>query len=108
MGKRKDDIKIGRAMDKEAKSNSGRNPLLLVAVSGLRAALLPIPIITIFWKEQIGMSFMDIMLLQSIFGAAVVLLEFPSGYVADRLGYRLSLLVSVSFWTASWTAYALS
>jgi MFS family permease len=94
-------------MDKEARSNSRRNPPLLVAVSGLRAALFPIPIITIFWKEQIGMSFTDIMLLQSIFGAAVVLLEFPSGYVADRLGYRLSLLVGVSFWTAGWTAYAL-
>jgi hypothetical protein len=36
------------------------------------------------------MSLADIMQLQAIFGATIVVLEFPSGYIADRLGYRMS------------------
>ena len=85
-----------------------RNPALLVASSALHFALFPIPVITLFWKDQIGMSVADIMVLQAIFGAAVVVLEFPSGYLADRVGYRISLLVGTSFWLAGWLAYTRS
>lgn len=53
------------------------------------------------------MSLADVMLLQAIFGATAVVLEFPSGYVADRLGHRRSLLVGAAFWSAGWTAYAI-
>lgn len=85
---------------------SQRNAPLLAASAGLRAALFPIPIITLFWKDEIGMSLADIMWLQAIFGATAVICEFPSGYVADRLGYRRSLLIGASFWLAGWVAYA--
>ena len=53
------------------------------------------------------MSLSDIMQLQAIFGATVVALEFPSGYVADRLGYRLALLTGAVFWLLGWVVYAL-
>jgi MFS family permease len=46
------------------------------------------------------------MWLQSIFGATAVVLEFPSGYLADRLGYRYSLLAGAGFGVAGWIAYA--
>jgi MFS family permease len=84
-----------------------RNAPLLAASAGLRFALFPIPVITLFWKDQIGMSLTEIMWLQSIFGATAVVCEFPSGYVADRLGYRRSLVVGACFWLAGWIAYAL-
>jgi predicted MFS family arabinose efflux permease len=83
-----------------------RNPELLVVASGLHAALFPIPVITLFWKDQIGMSLADVMVLQAIFGATIMLLEFPSGYIADRLGYRRSLLVGAAFWALGWIVYA--
>ena len=51
------------------------------------------------------MSLTDVMLLQAVFGVAVVLLEFPSGYFADRVGYRTSLLVGAVLWGAGWLAY---
>jgi MFS family permease len=88
-------------------SASQRNPALLAASAGLRFALFPIPVITLFWKDQIGMSLTEIMWLQSIFGATAVVCEFPSGYVADRLGYRRSLVIGAGFWLAGWIAYAL-
>ncbi len=84
-----------------------RNAPLLAASAGLRFALFPIPVITLFWKDQIGMSLTEIMWLQSIFGATAVVCEFPSGYVADRLGYRRSLVIGACFWLAGWIAYAL-
>jgi len=37
------------------------------------------------------MSLTDIMILQAVFGLSVVLVQFPSGYFADRVGYRPSL-----------------
>ena len=83
----------------------GRNRALLVAHSALYFVLFPIPVITLFWKDQIGMSLADIMVLQAIFGAAVVLCEFPSGYLADRIGYRTSLIVGTALRLAGWLAY---
>jgi len=81
------------------------NPRLLVALSALQFTLFPMPVITLFWTDQIGMSLTDVMTLQAVFGLAVVLCEFPSGYVADRVGYRTSMLVGACFWTAGWMAY---
>lgn len=83
-----------------------RTPRLLVAFGGLSYLLFPIPIITLFWKDQIGLSLTQIMLLQAIFGSASVLVEFPSGYVADRVGYRTSLLAGIGLWTVGWVLYA--
>jgi predicted MFS family arabinose efflux permease len=84
-----------------------RTPRLLVAFGGLSYVLFPIPIVTLFWKDQIGLSLTEIMLLQAIFGSASVLLEFPSGYVADRVGYRTSLVVGMTLWTIGWALYAI-
>jgi MFS family permease len=81
------------------------NPRLLVALGTLQFTLFPIPIITLFWKDQIGLSLADIFLLQAVFGLAVVLLQFPSGYVADRVGYRRSLLVGAALLSAGWLIY---
>jgi len=79
---------------------------LLVALSGLRFVLFPIPIVTIFWTGQLGMSLSDVMWLQAVFAATVALLEFPSGYVADRIGHRTALLAGTACTTAAWVLYA--
>jgi MFS family permease len=84
------------------------NPRLLVALAALQFTLFPMPVITLFWTDQIGMSLTDVMVLQAVFGVAVVLCEFPSGYLADRVGYRTSLLVGAALGTAGWVAYARS
>jgi MFS family permease len=83
------------------------NPGLLVAFASCQFALFPIPIITLFWRDQIGMSLSDVMLLQAVFSLAVVLFEFPSGYFADRIGYRKSLLVGTSLLMVGWSGYVL-
>ena len=85
-----------------------RTPRLLVAFGGLQFVLFPIPIVILFWTDQIGLSLTDIMVLQAVFGVASVLFEFPSGYLADRVGYRTALLTGSVLWAAGWALYAVA
>lgn len=85
-----------------------RTPRLLVAFGGLQFVLFPIPIVTLFWTDQIGLSLTSIMVLQAIFGIASVTFEFPSGYLADRVGYRTALLSGAILWAVGWTLYAMA
>jgi len=68
-------------------------------------ALFPLAIITLFWKEHIGMSMTDIMVVQAVLAATVVVAEFPSGYIADRFGYRYTLILSAVLATTGWSFY---
>lgn len=81
------------------------NPRLLVALQGLRFVLFPIPVITLFFRDELGMTIADVMLLQAFFGIVAVALEFPSGYLADRLGHRFSLVVGAVLWLVGWCLY---
>ena len=46
------------------------NPRLLVALAALQFTLFPIPIVTLFWKDQIGLSLADIFVLQAVCSAS--------------------------------------
>ncbi len=91
-----------------ARRDAARTARLLVVFSGLHMVLFPVPIITLFWKDHIGMSLADIMTLQAIFALAAVLFEFPSGYVADRVGRRAALLTAAALWVIGWSAYCVA
>lgn len=67
--------------------------------------LLPMAIITLFWKDQIGLSLSEILLLQALFSLATLLMEFPSGYLSDRMGYRFALNLACLFGISGWTTY---
>jgi MFS family permease len=67
-----------------------RNIPLLYAFSFLQMTLFPMAVITLFWKDQIGLSLSEILLLQGIFAVAMVVMESPSGYISDRISYRRS------------------
>lgn len=85
-----------------------RNPRLLCAFHGLQMSLFPVAIITLFWQRALGMSMHEILLLQGIFGVTVAVFEFPSGYIADRLGYRRSLLLGSVLNVLGWGVYAVA
>lgn len=83
-----------------------RNPLLLCGFHGLHMALFPIAVLTLFLRDQIGLRMFDVFVLQAAFGATVAVLEFPSGYVADRIGYRRTLIAAAAVQFVGWAAYA--
>ncbi|WP_319548852.1 MFS transporter [Desulfogranum marinum] len=77
----------------------------LYCFSFLKMTLFPMAIITLFWKDQIGLSLADILLLQAIFSGTSVLFEYPSGYISDRLGYRVALIMASMLAIIGWTYY---
>jgi MFS family permease len=83
-----------------------RNPLLVCGLHALHMALFPIAVLTLFLRDQIGLRMFDVFLLQAAFGAMVAVLEFPSGYVADRIGYRRTLITAAVLQVIGWAAYA--
>ena len=65
-----------------------------------------LPVLVLFWKEN-GLDLFQIFILQGLFSVAIVLLEIPTGMVADRLGKRTSVLAGTSILTSGMIIYAL-
>lgn len=58
-----------------------------------------LPIFFLFYNKNLG--FKDIIILESVYYFAVVVLEVPSGYFSDRLGRKITLIISsISFTVA--------
>jgi predicted MFS family arabinose efflux permease len=83
-----------------------RNTWLLTVHHALMMSLFPMAIITIFQRDYLGLSVADIMVLQAIFGIALAVFEFPSGYLADRIGYRTSLVLASVLSVGGWGIYS--
>ena len=64
----------------------------LYVIKGLRWFLLTMPIIVIFFQDQ-GLSLFEIMILQSTYSIIVACMEIPSGFFADALGRKKSLII---------------
>src|SRR5688572_26189214 len=76
------------------------------AITALDEALLFIGIAVPF-LEQNGLSLQQIFLLQGIFAAVLVILEIPTGYIADRWGRKNSIVLSTAFGVIAILIYAL-
>lgn len=50
------------------------------------------PVIVLFYKDN-GLSMHEIFVLRSVYSVAIVVLEIPSGYLADRFGRKLTLQI---------------
>jgi len=85
-----------------------RNVPLLYAFSFLQMTLFPMAVITLFWKDRIGLSLSQILLLQSIFAVAMVVMEYPSGYISDRVGYRTALTAASLLGIVGWGVYTVA
>jgi MFS family permease len=55
-----------------------------------------VPAIVLFWREN-GLALFDIMVLQSFFAFAAVILEIPTGYFADWYGRKKTLVIASVF-----------
>ncbi len=69
--------------------------------------MLFMPTIVLFFQEN-GLALFDIMLLQAIYSVTIALLEIPSGYVADVLGRKNSMVIGTFFGLLGIIVYAFS
>jgi MFS family permease len=84
------------------------NIIKLYAFSFLQMTLFPMAIITLFWKDRIGLSLTQILLLQSILSIVMVVMEYPTGYISDQIGYRVSLSLASLLGIAGWGIYTVA
>ena len=88
------------------KSNSsiGSNLWKLSLLRGLAFAWFPIPTIILFYQSQ-GLNLEQAVLLKTILSLSILVLEVPSGYIADRLGRKFCLVVGSTAWLCGWLFY---
>jgi len=85
-----------------------RNPVLLCVHQALMMSLFPMAILTVFQRDHLGLSVAEVMLVQAVFGAALAFLEFPSGYLADRIGYRPTMILASAIAVIGWGVYSVA
>lgn len=68
---------------------------------------LVMPVIVLFYQDN-GLSMQDIFLLKSIYSVAIVLMEVPTGYMADVWGRKPSLLTGAVLGAAGFALYSFS
>jgi MFS family permease len=69
--------------------------------------MLIMPIVVPFYNSN-GMSQFDIMLLRAIYSVAIVVLEIPSGYFADVLGRKNTLIIGSILGFVGYLTYSFS
>ena len=71
-------------------------------------AMIPIAIVPLYWRDDLGFTMAEIFSLQAIFGLFAACLEFPGGYLADRIGYRAALACATGFSAVGWITLGLA
>jgi MFS family permease len=77
----------------------------LYIIQAFRWFLLLMPVFVLFYEEN-GLGLQDIFIIQAFYSICVILFEIPSGYFADVLGRKRSMLIGVTFAAAGFTTYA--
>ena len=73
-----------------------RNVWLVLIMSSVRVFLVVMPVIVPFFQSK-GLSMQDVFVLQALFMLMVLVLEVPSGYVADLFGRKGALVAGALF-----------
>lgn len=69
--------------------------------------MLVMPVIVPFYEEN-GLSLESIYILKSIYSVAIVVFEIPSGYLADMIGRKNTLIAGAILGTAGYVIYSFS
>ncbi|HIJ79741.1 MAG: MFS transporter [Desulfobulbaceae bacterium] len=69
--------------------------------------MLIMPIVALFYSDN-GLDHFDIYLLQAVYSLSVALLEIPSGYMADVIGRKKSLVIGSVLGTLGYGIYSIS
>lgn len=77
----------------------------LCVIQAFRWFLLLMPVFVLFYEEN-GLGLQDIFIIQAFYSVCIILFEVPSGYFADRLGRKKSMLIGVAFAAAGFNIYA--
>ena len=83
-------------------SNLGK----LYLLRGLSFAWFPIPTIILFYQSH-GLNLEQAVWLKTILSLSILILEVPSGYIADKLGRKFCLVAGSAVWIIGWLCYCI-
>ncbi len=69
--------------------------------------ILPLAVIVPYFQSK-GLSMQEVFEVQAVFSGAVLLMELPSGYVADLLGRKKTILLATFFHAVTFTIFPLA
>lgn len=84
-----------------------RNIYCLYVIKLAKWLMLIMPVVALFYTEN-NLSELDIYFLQAIYSVSVALLEIPSGYMADILGRKKTLVLGAFLGTLGYVIYTCS
>lgn len=87
--------------------NKDNNLQKMYVIRALRSGMFCMAIIALLFKQN-GLSMMEIMLLQSLFAIAVIVLEVPTGQFADHYGRKESIVIGGIFSTIGYVVYSIA
>ncbi|WP_036482227.1 MFS transporter [Myxosarcina sp. GI1] len=86
------------------KTNLKSNLVKLYVLNGLAFAWFPIPTIVLFYQSH-GLNIEQTLLLKTILSISILVLEVPSGYIADIFGRKACLVAGSGVWIVGWLIY---
>lgn len=98
--------KVVNRINSKNQSGLEANIWKLYILDFLRAFMLFTPVMVLFFQEN-GLNMTQVFLLNSLYSIAIVLLEVPSGYFADRFGRRTSLILGSATYLTGISIYSL-
>jgi len=77
----------------------------LYLIQACRWFLLLMPVLNLFYEEN-GLSLDDLFIVQAFYSVCIIMSEIPSGYFADRLGRKNSMLIGALLGSIGFFIYA--
>lgn len=85
-----------------------RNLKLLYLYTIFLNSIFLLPIIIPFYRDELGLTFHDFLIGESVFAVVVILWDVPAGYLADRWGRKKTLILGAGLLAVSYTLLALA
>lgn len=85
-----------------------RNLKLLSIYTIFLNSIFLLPIIIPFYRDELGLTFHDFLIGESVFAVVVILWDVPAGYLADRWGRKKTLILGAGLLAVSYALLALA
>lgn len=91
-----------------SETDCSRNLKLLSIYTIFLNSIFLLPIIIPFYRDELGLTFHDFLIGESVFAVVVILCDVPAGYLADRWGRKKTLILGAGLLAASYALLALA
>ena len=91
-----------------SETDCSRNLKLLSIYTIFLNSIFLLPIIIPFYRDELGLTFHDFLIGESVFAVVVILWDVPAGYLADRWGRKKTLILGAALLAVSYILLALA